>query len=131
LYLKESMIFQTDHLVCVFNPLYVSCLIFDLYFLLHIADLLHLRAVDSAAHVQFAKDHGMAAFVVSAKSGDNVEPVFYRAAATMAGIKLSNEEIVGATRAIQAEIVNHQQHDPAVPETLPKQQQKKKNCVIQ
>ena len=47
-----------------------------------------------------------------AKSGDNVNPTFFRIAAELAGVVLSKSDLEGNTKVLEANIVNHQQHDP-------------------
>ena len=62
----------------------------------------------------------MCSYFVSAKTGDNVTTTFYRVAADLAGIDLSNQEIEVVRKIVRAEIVNIR------PATLPGERQKRK-----
>ncbi len=52
-----------------------------------------MRAVKADKHAQFADDHQLYSYFVSAKSGDHVQQAFYRVAADLAGIVLTKNEI--------------------------------------
>lgn len=75
-------------------------------------DLQHLRTVKNEKHVHFADEQNMESFFMSAKTGDYVNATFYRIAADLAGVVLTRSELEGSARVVQAEIVNHPQHDP-------------------
>jgi hypothetical protein len=75
-------------------------------------DLQHMRAVKADKHAQFADDNQLYSYFVSAKSGDHVQQAFYRIAADLAGIVLTKTEIDQKAVVVQAEIINHPQHDP-------------------
>ena len=74
-------------------------------------DLSHLRAVPQAKHDKFAESSDMFSYFVSAKTGDNVSSAFFRVAADLAGVTLSNPEIDTQTKVVKAEIVNHAQNE--------------------
>ena len=71
------------------------------------ADLSHIRAVTPEMHNEFADANEMCSYFVSAKTGDNVTTTFYRVAADLAGIDLSNQEIEVVRKIVRAEIVNN------------------------
>ncbi len=58
-------------------------------------------------HTAFVDEHGAMSHMVSAKSGDGVNQLFYHTAAELAGIKLTNAEVEVNTKVVRAEIVNH------------------------
>lgn len=93
-------------------------------------DLQHMRAVKADKHAQFADDHQLYSYFVSAKSGDHVQQAFYRIAADLAGIVLSKTDIDQKAKVVQAEIINHPQHDPNQ-EKLVLKEEKDKKCTIQ
>mmetsp|Transcript_16157 Transcript_16157/g.31042 ORF Transcript_16157/g.31042 Transcript_16157/m.31042 type:complete len:228 (+) Transcript_16157:158-841(+) len=71
------------------------------------ADLTHLRTVKPEKHNGFADKHNMYSYFLSAKSGDNVIPCFYRICADLAGVPLSKADIELASQPVQATIINH------------------------
>jgi len=92
-------------------------------------DLQHLRAVKADKHAGFAEEHGLYSYFVSAKTGDHVTQAFYRIAAELAGIQLTKAEIEEKAKVVQADIINHPQHDPNQEKLVLKE--KKERCVIQ
>ena len=98
------------------------------------SDLRHLTAVKTDQHNAFAEENKMNSFIMSAKSGDQVQGAFTRLAAMLAGVvlnvkdleSLSNNAIVPAT------IVDHAQHDTNVHDgKLPDYHEKpKSSCVV-
>jgi Ras-related protein Rab-28 len=76
-------------------------------------DLQHLRTVKQEKHNHFADEGNMYSYFVSAKNGDHVNSTFYRIAAYLAGIVLTKSELESNTKVVQAEIINHPQHDPS------------------
>lgn len=52
-------------------------------------DLNHMQAVKTNSHFNFASENNLKAFYCSAKTGDQVTPIFHRVAATLAGVKLT------------------------------------------
>jgi len=75
-------------------------------------DLAHIRAVKTEKHQQFADENDLYSYFVSARTGDQVQPSFYRMAADLAGVTLTKPELEVAQQATKAEIINHQQNDP-------------------
>mmetsp|Transcript_26820 Transcript_26820/g.37032 ORF Transcript_26820/g.37032 Transcript_26820/m.37032 type:complete len:227 (-) Transcript_26820:96-776(-) len=71
------------------------------------ADLTHLRTVKPDVHNDFVERNHLGSFFVSAKSGDNVAPAFFRIAADLAGVALSKPEIEVATTVVKAQIVDY------------------------
>jgi hypothetical protein len=51
-------------------------------------DLRHLTAVRSNLHSKFADENGMAAFLLSAKNGDQVKHAFWKISASLAGYNI-------------------------------------------
>ena len=49
-------------------------------------DLNHMQAVKLDQHNEFAKDHDMKSYYVSAKTGDNLALAFLETAASLAGV---------------------------------------------
>lgn len=76
-------------------------------------DLAHMRAVKVEKHNQFAEENDLYSYFVSARSGDQVHPSFYRIAADLAGVSLTKPEMEVAQQPTKAEIINHQQNDPS------------------
>ena len=60
-------------------------------------DLVHLRTVKHDAHQKFAESFEIESYFVSAKTGDNVAPMFYKLAAELAGVAISKVEIEAIT----------------------------------
>lgn len=75
-------------------------------------DLQHMRTVKHDKHNMFADEGNMYSYFMSAKTGDHVNATFYRIAADLAGIVLTKSELESSARVVQAQIVNHPQHDP-------------------
>eukprot|EP00640_Fibrocapsa_japonica_P000216 CAMPEP_0113944864 /NCGR_PEP_ID=MMETSP1339-20121228/37398_1 /TAXON_ID=94617 /ORGANISM="Fibrocapsa japonica" /LENGTH=237 /DNA_ID=CAMNT_0000950205 /DNA_START=97 /DNA_END=810 /DNA_ORIENTATION=+ /assembly_acc=CAM_ASM_000762 len=95
------------------------------------SDLNHMRAVRQDVHNQFADENELYGFVMSAKSGDQVNACFYRIAAALAGVVLTKPELEVATKVVPAQIINHQQHDPTVNDgKVPEYTQKGKGCTV-
>ena len=92
-------------------------------------DLIHMRAVKPEKHNFFADESNMYSYFVSAKQGDKVASTFYRIAADLAGVVLTDSEVEGSVKVLPANIVNHQQHDPATPQLVLKQNDDK--CSLQ
>eukprot|EP00993_Chasmostoma_nieuportense_P003126 NODE_3868_length_881_cov_121.751989_g3715_i0.p1 GENE.NODE_3868_length_881_cov_121.751989_g3715_i0~~NODE_3868_length_881_cov_121.751989_g3715_i0.p1 ORF type:complete len:252 (-),score=81.06 NODE_3868_length_881_cov_121.751989_g3715_i0:124-813(-) len=74
-------------------------------------DLNHMRVVKAEKHSLFAVENGMAAFFLSAKSGDKVNPMFVKVAADLAGVQLTKAELEVSDNVVQAQIVNHPNSD--------------------
>jgi hypothetical protein len=84
----------------------------------------------------------MYTYNVSAKTGDQVNAMFYRIAADLAGVVLSRPEVEVATvgkrrttlmrfqKIVKAEIVNHANVEGVAP-PKPDGAEKKKACVVQ
>ena len=53
------------------------------------SDLNHMAQIDSETHKKYAKEHGMQEYVGSAKTGDQVNQLFYKIAADLAGVKVT------------------------------------------
>ncbi|CAK0813626.1 unnamed protein product [Prorocentrum cordatum] len=71
-------------------------------------DLSHIRAVKPEKHSQFADENDLYSYLVSARTGENVSPSFYRIAADLAGVTLSRPELEVTQNPCKAEIINHQ-----------------------
>ncbi|CAF1173331.1 unnamed protein product [Rotaria sordida] len=71
------------------------------------SDLEHLRAVKAEKHHQFAKDHDMLAFFVSAKTGESIESLFRQVTANLMHIVLPKSD-TDARSVITATIVRQE-----------------------
>lgn len=94
------------------------------------ADLLHMKAVKTSKHNQFAEENDFYSYVMSAKTGDQVNACFTRIAADLAGVVLSRAELDVQTKPVTAELINHQQNDPTVVEPDAPASGKKR-CAVQ
>jgi len=93
------------------------------------ADLLHMKAVKTSKHNQFAEENDFYSYVMSAKTGDQVNACFTRIAADLAGVVLSRAELDVQTKPVTAELINHQQNDPTVKEEAATETSKKRCCI--
>jgi len=93
-------------------------------------DLSHIRAVKIEKNNQFADENDLYNYFVSARTGDQVQPSFYRIAADLAGVMLTKPEMEVAQKPTKAELVNHQRHDPAHPEANAEDIGKKGKCCM-
>merc|ERR1712113_185305 len=75
-------------------------------------DLLHMREVKIDSHLKFCEDHNAIGSLVSARTGDGVQKVFYMIAATLLGIRLDRVMLDNQIAVVKAEIVNHDKDDP-------------------
>eukprot|EP00656_Telonema_subtile_P018851 TRINITY_DN20238_c0_g1_i1.p1 TRINITY_DN20238_c0_g1~~TRINITY_DN20238_c0_g1_i1.p1 ORF type:complete len:229 (-),score=53.65 TRINITY_DN20238_c0_g1_i1:290-976(-) len=95
-------------------------------------DLNHLREVSTDKHKEFATDHGMSSFFVSAKTGDLVVQCFFRVACDLSGVAISKPEMDAQLKVVNAEVVNYPQNELA--STLPSKEKTKKEdggCSVQ
>lgn len=93
-------------------------------------DLSHMRAVKIEKHNQFAEENDLYSYFVSAKTGDQVQPSFYRISADLAGVTLTKPELEVAQAPTKAELVNHPRNDPAHAEVNAEDFSKAKKCAI-
>mmetsp|Transcript_166674 Transcript_166674/g.535181 ORF Transcript_166674/g.535181 Transcript_166674/m.535181 type:complete len:234 (-) Transcript_166674:81-782(-) len=93
-------------------------------------DLSHIRAVKSEKHDKFAEENDLYSYYVSARTGDNVQPSFFRIAADLAGVTLTKPELEVAQKPTKAELINHQRHDPAYEEANHTDINANKKCTI-
>lgn len=70
-------------------------------------DLRHLTAVRSTQHSKFADENGMAAFLLSAKNGDQVKHAFWKISASLAGIPIVKFEQEGHAVVVPATILDY------------------------
>lgn len=80
-------------------------------------DLNHLRAVKEVKHKQFTEENDLKSYLVSAKTGDDVNTTFRQVAADLAGIVLTKAELDIEMPVLKAQIINHEQNDPDVKTT--------------
>lgn len=52
-----------------------------------------MSQVDTETHKKYAKEHGMSEYAGSAKTGDQVNQLFYKIAADLAGVKVTKAQI--------------------------------------
>lgn len=93
-------------------------------------DLSHIRAVKLEKHNQFADENDLYSYFVSARTGDQVQPSFFRIAADLAGVTLTRPEMEVAQRPTKAEIINHPRNDPSHDEVNAEDLNKGKKCCI-
>eukprot|EP00759_Apiculatamorpha_spiralis_P016524 PhF_6_TR22694/c0_g1_i1/m.32315/K07915/RAB28; Ras-related protein Rab-28 len=99
-------------------------------------DLNHLRVVKAEKHSLLAVENGMTPFLVSAKSGDKVTPLFMKVAADLAGVTLTKTELEVADNVVAAQIVNHEvaetnQHSKQeLKQNITKETSKSNDCVV-
>lgn len=65
-----------------------------------------MQAVKSNVHSKFAKANSMQAFYCSAKTGDQVQNIFYRAACQLARVPCSKENVQAISKSVKAEIMH-------------------------
>jgi len=90
-----------------------------------------MKAVKTSKHNQFAEENDFYSYVMSAKTGDQVNSCFTRIAADLAGVVLSRAELDVQTKPVRAELIDHQQNDPGVKEPDVRETEGKKRCSIQ
>mmetsp|Transcript_110089 Transcript_110089/g.311535 ORF Transcript_110089/g.311535 Transcript_110089/m.311535 type:complete len:234 (-) Transcript_110089:139-840(-) len=93
-------------------------------------DLSHIRSVKVEKHNQFADENDLYTYFVSAKTGDQVHPSFYRIAADLAGVTLTRPEMEVAQAPTKALIVEYDRHDAAYQEANAGDLQRGKKCCI-
>eukprot|EP00927_Polykrikos_kofoidii_P017410 TRINITY_DN17926_c0_g1_i1.p1 TRINITY_DN17926_c0_g1~~TRINITY_DN17926_c0_g1_i1.p1 ORF type:complete len:234 (-),score=62.52 TRINITY_DN17926_c0_g1_i1:23-724(-) len=93
-------------------------------------DMAHQRAVKVEKHAQLADENDMYPYFVSAKTGENVAPTFFRIAADLAGVTVTKAEIEVTQKPTKAEIINHVRNDPSHPEAVPVDASKGSRCSI-
>ncbi|ETW08773.1 hypothetical protein H310_01291 [Aphanomyces invadans] len=93
------------------------------------SDLNHLRTVKAAKHKQFADENDMKSYLLSAKTGDQVNSTFFQLAADLAGVIVTRPEVEVTSPAVKATIINHEQNDPDV--KAPDMRKQSKGCLIQ
>mmetsp|Transcript_16810 Transcript_16810/g.25433 ORF Transcript_16810/g.25433 Transcript_16810/m.25433 type:complete len:101 (+) Transcript_16810:2-304(+) len=93
-------------------------------------DLSHIRAVKNEKHDRFLEENDLFGYYVSARTGDNVHPAFYRIAADLAGVTLTRPELEVAQKPTKAELINHLQNDPEYQAANATDIGKGKRCTI-
>ena len=80
------------------------------------SDLRHLTAVKTEQHNAFAEENKMYSFIMSAKSGDQVQGAFTRLSAMLSGVALNSKDMesLNNNAIVPATIVEHIQHDENV-----------------
>eukprot|EP00998_Keelungia_sp_KM082_P007800 NODE_3987_length_829_cov_42.591168_g3964_i0.p2 GENE.NODE_3987_length_829_cov_42.591168_g3964_i0~~NODE_3987_length_829_cov_42.591168_g3964_i0.p2 ORF type:complete len:249 (-),score=96.97 NODE_3987_length_829_cov_42.591168_g3964_i0:81-794(-) len=91
-------------------------------------DLKHLRTVKADKHNAWAESNHMYSAFVSAKNGDGINSTFTRLGADLAGVVLTKNEVAASNTIVTAEIVDHQQNDPAQKPLQIKE--KKGKCLV-
>lgn len=96
-------------------------------------DLKHLQAVRPEQHLAFAEENGMASFLMSAKTADQVKHAFVRIASSLSGASISKPELDVHSSVVKATIVNHKRHDENVNEgKVPEISKKSQSaCAVQ
>mmetsp|Transcript_43255 Transcript_43255/g.99715 ORF Transcript_43255/g.99715 Transcript_43255/m.99715 type:complete len:230 (+) Transcript_43255:48-737(+) len=93
-------------------------------------DLAHIRTVRAEKNTQFADENDCYTYFVSARSGDQVGPSFYRIAADLAGVMLTKPELEVAQKPCKAEVINHIRNDPKFEEVHANSIRSGRKCVI-
>lgn len=75
-------------------------------------DLAHLREVKVDNHLNFCEQNRAIGSLVSARTGDGIQKVFYLVAATLLGIKLERNQVEAQIKVVEAMLVDHDQNDP-------------------
>jgi len=73
-------------------------------------DLKHLTAVRFVQHNKFAEENSMASFLMSAKSGDQVNQAFWKVACTLAGVPFLKFEQESHSIVVPATIIDHKRY---------------------
>jgi Ras-related protein Rab-28 len=96
------------------------------------ADLEHERAVKTEEHHQFAKDHDLLSYFVSAKTGDSVEILFRQVTARLMHIVLPKNDSE-ATRVIKASIIRQESANETPINSITTQSNQKRTsiCTLQ
>eukprot|EP00658_Telonema_sp_P-2_P042483 TRINITY_DN30503_c0_g1_i2.p1 TRINITY_DN30503_c0_g1~~TRINITY_DN30503_c0_g1_i2.p1 ORF type:complete len:150 (-),score=55.27 TRINITY_DN30503_c0_g1_i2:189-638(-) len=95
-------------------------------------DLNHMRAVSTDKHKEFALEHNMASFFVSAMTGDHVNQCFFRVASDLSGVVLTKPELEAQIQVVDAKVVDYPQNELAA--QIPDKPAKKKEdsgCMLQ
>ena len=92
-------------------------------------DLSHIRTIKPESHTSFVELYNLSSYFVSAKTGENINSMFYKIAADLANISITKAEIDANSKVISAPIINHQQHDPTLP-TKPIREEESNMCII-
>lgn len=98
-------------------------------------DLSHMRAVSAQAHNRFADENTFYSFIMSAKSGDQVEACFLQIATILGGHGINHawHKLGGGTpNVMKATIIEHARHDPAIQggNLPPYRTPKRTGCVV-
>merc|ERR1712048_1051384 len=97
-------------------------------------DMNHLRAVQQQKHFDFCDVNNAIGYFISARTGENVLPSFYRITADLCGVSLGKSQIQSMTNVIQASIIDdYTQNNPyerTVQQHVQRSEQQNK-CVIQ
>lgn len=91
-------------------------------------DLNHLTSVSLDKHNLFIDENGFIDYFVSAKSGENINKIFYQTAAYLCNVDLDDTEVESFTSIVPAAIIDHQKDDPHIDER--KTEEKKSGCII-
>jgi len=75
-------------------------------------DMNHMRAVPPPKHYEFCDTNNAIGYFISARTGENVLPCFYRIAADLAGITLKKNQLQTLTKCLEASIVDYTQNNP-------------------
>jgi len=75
-------------------------------------DLAHLREVKVDNHLTFCEKNHAIGSMVSARTGDGIQKVFYLMAATLLGMKLERNQVEAQIKVVEAMLIDHDQNDP-------------------
>jgi len=85
-------------------------LLFFIFKIISLDDLKHLTAVRFVQHNKFAEENSMASFLMSAKSGDQVNQAFWKVACTLAGVPFLKFEQESHSIVVPATIIDHKRY---------------------
>mmetsp|Transcript_58184 Transcript_58184/g.96460 ORF Transcript_58184/g.96460 Transcript_58184/m.96460 type:complete len:244 (+) Transcript_58184:69-800(+) len=94
-------------------------------------DLQHLKTVKVVRHKELCDKEKLESCYASAKTGDGLHTMFYHITAKVAGIKISKTELETEMKVVSADIIDHEQNDPAQ-KTFQQRldAEKKKDCIV-
>jgi Ras-related protein Rab-28 len=96
-------------------------------------DLKHMAQVRLDKHSQFIEENSMMSFMISAKSGDQIQLAFFKMAAHLCGVPdaIPGTQVAPISTVIPAVIIDTQRHDTDVSEgKVPEYVRKRSACVV-
>lgn len=98
-------------------------------------DQMHMRTVTAEEHYKYCEEIGATGYFISARTGENLHPTFYRATGQLCGVKLGKTQVQAVNKVIQAKVIeDYTQNNPfekTVNDHVQKASRKKNRCVVQ